>query len=133
MIFSYKQAEQAVQSAVPKLLAMGVKVLRPTDYYAEMAKSDDHMQKVFLFLAKKCFQVRKRLLKLQEGKERQEAIRRMREEKKFASKVQKQALQNKSNEKKKLMDAVKKHKKGMKQQLEDMLSNVKRYNLDKVN
>lgn len=56
----------------------------------------------------------------------------MREEKKFATKVQKQNLQNKSNEKKKLMEAVKKHKKGMKQQLEDMLNNVKRYNLDQV-
>ncbi|PIO73955.1 hypothetical protein TELCIR_04045 [Teladorsagia circumcincta] len=66
----YLQAEKAVQIAVPRLLSMGVKVIRPSDYYAEMAKSDGHMQKV-----------RKRLLKIQEGKERQEAIRRMREEK----------------------------------------------------
>ncbi|VDO80635.1 unnamed protein product [Heligmosomoides polygyrus] len=118
-VFSYIQAEKAVQIAVPRLLSMGVKVIRPSDYYAEMAKSDGHMQKV-----------RKRLLKIQEGKERQEAIRRMREEKKYASKVQKDVLDKRQSEKKQLMEAVKKHKKGMKQQLEDMLSNVKRMGLD---
>lgn len=45
-VFSYIQAEKAVQIAVPRLLSMGVKVIRPSDYYAEMAKSDGHMQKV---------------------------------------------------------------------------------------
>uniref|UniRef100_A0A1I7XSY8 Zinc transporter ZIP3 n=1 Tax=Heterorhabditis bacteriophora TaxID=37862 RepID=A0A1I7XSY8_HETBA len=116
----YKQAEEAVKLAVPRLLSMGVKILRPADYYAEMAKSDGHMQKV-----------RKRLLEIQEGKEKQEAIRRMREEKKYASKVQKEVISRKNTEKKKLTEAVKKHKKGMKQQLEDMLNNVKRMGLDK--
>ncbi|UMM18752.1 hypothetical protein L5515_014670 [Caenorhabditis briggsae] len=115
----YKQAEKAVQTAYPRLLNLGIKVLRPSDYYAEMAKSDSHMQKV-----------RKRLLGIQEMKERQEAFRRIREEKKFAVKVQKEAIANKNNEKKKLAEAVKKHKKGMKQQLEDMLNNVKRHGLD---
>ncbi|VDO21088.1 unnamed protein product [Haemonchus placei] len=117
----YLQAEKAVQIAVSRLLSMGVKVIRPSDYYAEMAKSDGHMQKV-----------RKRLLKIQEDKERQEAIRRMREERKYASKVQKEVLEKRNSEKKQLMEAVKKHKKGMKQQLEDMLSNVKRMGLDQV-
>ncbi|CAD6192178.1 unnamed protein product [Caenorhabditis auriculariae] len=116
----YKQAEKAVQIAVPRLLNSNIKVLRPDDYYAEMAKTDDHMQKV-----------RKRLIKIQAGKERQEAIRRMREEKKFASKVQKEVNAAKNTEKKQLAEAVKKHKKGMKQQLEDMLNNVKRMGLDK--
>lgn len=115
----YKQAEKAVQIAYPRLLNLGIKVLRPTDYYAEMAKSDTHMQKV-----------RKRLLGIQEMKERQEAFRRIREEKKFAVKVQKEVLAAKNTEKKNLAEAVKKHKKGMKQQLEDMLNNVKRHGLD---
>ncbi|CAI2346117.1 unnamed protein product [Caenorhabditis sp. 36 PRJEB53466] len=115
----YKQAEKAVQIAYPRLLNLNIKVLRPTDYYAEMAKTDLHMQKV-----------RKRLVDIQEMKERQEAFRRIREEKKFAVKVQKEAIANKNSEKKKLADAVKKHKKGMKQQLEDMLNNVKRHGLD---
>ncbi|CAI5442204.1 unnamed protein product [Caenorhabditis angaria] len=115
----YKQAEKAVQMAYPRLLNLNIKVLRPGDYYAEMAKSDSHMQKI-----------RKRLLGIQEMKERQEAFRRIREEKKFAVKVQKEAIAAKNSEKKKLAEAVKKHKKGMKQQLEDMLNNVKRHGLD---
>ncbi|VDM63157.1 unnamed protein product [Angiostrongylus costaricensis] len=117
----YQQAEKAVQLAVPRLLSLGIKVIRPSDYYAEMAKSDGHMQKV-----------RKRLLKIQEGKERQEAIRKMREERKYAVMVKKEVLQKRNNEKKQLMEAVKKHKKGMKQQLEDMLNNVKRMDLEQV-
>lgn len=37
-----------MQTAIPRLLKMGIKVFRPSDYYAEMAKSDEHMQKVCL-------------------------------------------------------------------------------------
>lgn len=48
---SYKQAEKAAQVAVLRLREMGVKIFRPTDYYAEMVKSDQHMQKVNLFFA----------------------------------------------------------------------------------
>lgn len=49
--YSYKQAEKAVQIAVPRLREMGVKIFRPTDYFAEMMKSDRHMQKASLFSA----------------------------------------------------------------------------------
>ncbi|VDM41754.1 unnamed protein product [Toxocara canis] len=118
-IIFYKQAQEAVQTAVPRLLKMGVKVFRPADYYAEMAKSDEHMQKI-----------RKRMLDMQESKQRQDAIRRLREEKKFAAKVQKEVLENRQAEKKKLLEAVKKHRKGMKSQLEDMLNNAKRLQRD---
>lgn len=44
--FSYKQAQLAVMEAIPKLHKLGVATQRPADYYAEMAKSDDHMKKV---------------------------------------------------------------------------------------
>lgn len=44
--FSYKQAQKAVQEALPRLEKMGIAVHRPDDYYAEMAKSDEHMKKV---------------------------------------------------------------------------------------
>ncbi|KHN81304.1 putative rRNA-processing protein EBP2 -like protein [Toxocara canis] len=120
-IIFYKQAQEAVQTAVPRLLKMGVKVFRPADYYAEMAKSDEHMQKI-----------RKRMLDMQESKQRQDAIRRLREEKKFAAKVQKEVLENRQAEKKKLLEAVKKHRKGMKSQLEDMLNNAKRLQRDEL-
>ncbi|KJH47690.1 eukaryotic rRNA processing protein EBP2 [Dictyocaulus viviparus] len=118
---SYHQAEKAVQLAVPRLLSLGVKVIRPSDYYAEMAKSDGHMQKV-----------RQRLLTIQKGKERQEALRKIREEKKYAAMVKKELLEKRSNEKKLLLDAVKKHRKGMKQQLEEMLNNAKKMGLNQA-
>ena len=40
------QALAAAQRGVAKLEAAGVPWRRPTDYYAEMVKSDDHMLKV---------------------------------------------------------------------------------------
>ncbi len=40
------QALAAAQRGVVKLEAAGVPWRRPTDYYAEMVKSDDHMLKV---------------------------------------------------------------------------------------
>ena len=55
---------------------------------------------------------------------------RLREEKKFAVKVQRSREDRKRKEKKKLLDATKKHRKGMKGQLEDMLKNAKRMQRD---
>ncbi|GMR37221.1 hypothetical protein PMAYCL1PPCAC_07416, partial [Pristionchus mayeri] len=115
----YKQAEHSAKIAVPRLQGMGVRVFRPTDYYAEMAKSDVHMQKI-----------RKRLLDVQQSKDKADTMKRLREEKRFASKVQQEAEKRKLNEKKKLTAAVKAHKKGMKGQLEDMLNNARKMQLD---
>ena len=36
----------AVAEALPKLKQLGVPIERPSDYFAEMVKTDDHMQKV---------------------------------------------------------------------------------------
>jgi ribonuclease D len=94
-----------------------------------MAKSDKQMGRV-----------RRQLLEIQKRKQRQEHARRyrvrsnqeilsifrLRDEKKFAVKVQRTREDRKRKEKKKLMEATKKHKKGMKGQLEDMLKNAKR-------
>uniref|UniRef100_A0AAF5PXN6 Uncharacterized protein n=1 Tax=Wuchereria bancrofti TaxID=6293 RepID=A0AAF5PXN6_WUCBA len=134
-IIFYKQAEKAAQIAVSRLRGMGVRVFRPTDYYAEMVKSDQHMQKI-----------RQRMAEIEESKQKLEAIRRIREEKKFAAKVQKKAgfisffvirifavfylliqvIERKQSEKKILAEAVKKHRKGVKSHLDAMLSNAKR-------
>ncbi|VDN01956.1 unnamed protein product [Thelazia callipaeda] len=114
-ILFYKQAEGAVKMAIPRLRKLGVKIFRPPDYYAEMVKSDNHMQKV-----------RQRMAELEEDKKKQEAIRRIREEKKFAAKVQKEVMDRKQSEKKILLEAVKEHRKGMKSQLDFMLKNAKR-------
>lgn len=44
----YRQAQSAVIEGLARLKAMGIPTKRPDDYFAQMAKSDDHMLKVFL-------------------------------------------------------------------------------------
>ena len=46
----YRQAQATVLEVLPRLQSMGVPTKRPEDYFAQMAKSDDHMNKV-----SKCF------------------------------------------------------------------------------
>lgn len=43
---SYCQAQVAAKEALGKLRDLGVPTTRPEDYFAEMVKSDVHMQKV---------------------------------------------------------------------------------------
>lgn len=40
------QAQAAVLEVLPKLKSAGVYTKRPEDYFAEMAKKDNHMKKV---------------------------------------------------------------------------------------
>lgn len=44
--YSYRQAQATVLEALPLLNRLGVATKRPDDYFAEMAKTDQHMQKV---------------------------------------------------------------------------------------
>lgn len=44
----HRQAQAAATEGYARLAAMNVPTTRPEDYFAEMAKSDDHMQKVGL-------------------------------------------------------------------------------------
>lgn len=46
LFFSYRQAQATVLRALPLLNKHGIPTKRPEDYFAEMAKSDQHMQKV---------------------------------------------------------------------------------------
>ncbi|KAI1727580.1 eukaryotic rRNA processing protein EBP2 domain-containing protein [Ditylenchus destructor] len=114
-----KQAQNAVSIALPRLKSLGVPVFRPDDYFAEMAKSDFHMDKV-----------RKRLLSVKKEGERRDSKKRLREEKKFAVKVQRATKEKRQKDKRMLMEAVKKHRKGMKDQLDTMLNNASRMQLD---
>ena len=52
-------------------------MFRPDDYFAEMAKSDEHMQKV-----------RKNLMAKQAAQARTEKVRQLRDQKKMAKRVQ---------------------------------------------
>lgn len=80
---------------------MNIPTKRPEDYFAQMAKTDDHMQKI-----------RQKLLSKQQVQEKIEKVKKLRELKKYGKKVQVEVHQNRLKEKKQLMDNVKKFKKG---------------------
>ena len=42
-MFSYRQAQATVLQGIKQLQKLGVSTRRPEDFFAQMAKSDDHM------------------------------------------------------------------------------------------
>ena len=96
-----KQAEAAVDFALPKLKQHQIMAKRAEDYFAEMAKSDDHMKKVREALLSKYAEMKKR-----------EKVRKLRELKKMGKQVQVEAEKKKHQTKKKMNDSIKKFKKG---------------------
>jgi len=97
----YHQALAVVGKAVKRLRKLNVPTKRPIDYFAEMAKSDEHMKKV-----------REKLLSKQTAVERREQVRAIREQKKMGKKIQHEIVEGKKSEKKKMINALKKTKKG---------------------
>jgi len=97
----YRQAQATVLEVLPRLQSMGVPTKRPQDYYAQMAKTDDHMQKI-----------REKLVSKQLADERLEKVKKLREMKKFGKKVQIEVQQKRQKEKKDMLDQVKKFRKG---------------------
>merc|ERR1740128_1401603 len=97
----YRQAQAAVLEAIPRLHSLNVKTRRPDDYFAQMVKSDDHMNKV-----------RAKLLSKEQGQQRSEKMAKLRELKKFGKKVQIEVQQKRQKEKKDMMDEMKKVRKG---------------------
>ena len=97
----YRQAQAAVMEAIPRLQSLNVKTRRPDDYFAQMAKSDSHMNKI-----------REKLLEKEQGQQRSEKIAKLRELKKFGKKVQIEVQQKRQKEKKDMMDEMKKIRKG---------------------
>ena len=100
MLF-YRQAQATVIESFSRLKNMGVPTKRPDDYFAQMMKTDDHMQKIRTKLAEK-----------QDEEERVSKIRKLRELKKFGKKVQVEVQQKRQKEKKDMLDQVKKFRKG---------------------
>jgi len=97
----YRQAQATVLEVLPRLQSMGVPTKRPEDYFAQMAKSDEHMQKI-----------REKLVSKQVAEERLEKVKKLREMKKFGKKVQIEVQQKRQKEKKAMLDQVKKFRKG---------------------
>lgn len=117
-MFFYRQAQATVLQALPLLNKHGIATKRPDDYFAEMAKSDQHMQKI-----------RKKLIAKQSIIERSEKAKQLREQRKFGKKVQIEVMQKRQKEKKAMMSAVKKYQKGMTDKL-DFLEGDQKANKD---
>merc|ERR1719228_2125829 len=111
----YRQAQAAVLEAVPRLHSLNIKTKRPEDYFAQMAKSDDHMNKI-----------RAKLLSKEQGQERAEKVAKLRELKKFGKKVQIEVQQKRQKAKKDMMDEMKKIRKGQGGNLEFLENEMKK-------
>ncbi|KAI5670191.1 hypothetical protein M9H77_10555 [Catharanthus roseus] len=113
----YTQALEGTRQAFVKIQSMGLPFLRPSDYYAEMVKSDTHMEKVKgrLLAEKK---------RIEEAEERKKA----RESKKIAKEVQAQKQKERAKQKKEEIESVKKWRK--QRQRSGFPSNNKEHDLD---
>ncbi|XP_012221764.2 probable rRNA-processing protein EBP2 homolog [Linepithema humile] len=110
----HRQAQGAVIDGIAKLKKLGISTTRPDDYFAEMAKTDNHMQKV-----------REHLVKKQAIVQRSEKVRQLRQQKKVAKQMQVEATLKKHAEKRKMLEEVKKYRKGMRKDL-DFLDDKKK-------
>ncbi|CAL9736354.1 rRNA-processing protein Ebp2p [Monosporozyma servazzii] len=97
----YKQSLEAVNEGYEKLhKKLRIPFIRPLDYFAEMVKNDEHMDKI----------KSKLVTEVSEKKARDEA-RRQRHLKKFGKQVQHATLQKRQLEKKDTLDKIKNLKK----------------------
>ncbi|KAI8908307.1 eukaryotic rRNA processing protein EBP2-domain-containing protein, partial [Gorgonomyces haynaldii] len=95
----YEQALDSVKRGIEQMHKLGIKTERPQDYFAEMVKSDEHMQRI-----------RERLIKDKEEVQRQEEKRTQREIKKFGKKVQIEKQLERQQQKRETLEKIKKFK-----------------------
>ncbi|KAJ7332859.1 hypothetical protein JRQ81_015039 [Phrynocephalus forsythii] len=103
----YHQAQASVLEALPRLHQLKILTRRPDDYFAEMAKSDQQMQKI-----------RQKLKSKQEAMEKSERAKQLRALRKYGKKVQIEVLQKRQKEKSTMLSAIKKYQKGLSDKLE---------------
>nr|XP_043624874.1 probable rRNA-processing protein EBP2 homolog [Erigeron canadensis] len=96
----YTQALEGTREAFVKFQGTGLPFLRPTDYYAEMVKTDTHMEKI-----------KGRLLSEKKRIEEAEERRKMRDNKKKAKEVQAEKQKERVKQKKDEIESVKKWRK----------------------
>jgi rRNA-processing protein EBP2 len=92
----YKQALDAVTEARALLKKEGAPFSRPTDYFAEMVKADEHMAKI-----------KAKLVEAAAGKKAAAEARKQRDLKKFGKQVQVAKLQERQKEKTATMEKIK--------------------------
>ncbi|XP_015114712.1 probable rRNA-processing protein EBP2 homolog [Diachasma alloeum] len=121
----HRQAQAAVVDGISRIKKFGIPTIRPDDYFAEMVKTDEHMHKI-----------RENLARKQHAAQRSEKVRQLRQQRKVGKQMQIEATLKKHAEKKKMLDEVKKYRKGIRKDL-DFLDDKKkpgsRGQSDKVN
>lgn len=110
----HRQAQGAVIDGIARIKKLGIPTIRPDDYFAEMAKTDGHMQKI-----------RENLMKTQMIAQRSEKVRQLRQQRKIGKQMQVEATLKKHAEKRKMLEEVKKYRKGIRQDL-DFLDDKKK-------
>jgi rRNA-processing protein EBP2 len=98
----YQQSLTAVKEARGLLKAEGAPFTRPTDFFAEMVKADEHMAKI-----------KAKLVEAAAGKKASAEARKQRDLKKFGKQVQNAKLQERQKEKTKTMEKIKDLKRSM--------------------
>lgn len=116
----HRQAQSAVMRGVELLIKHNIPTHRPEDYFAEMFKSDEHMQKV-----------RHALLQRKTVLEQTEKVRRIRQEKKLAKEKRVAAVQEKHKQKRELNENIKKFRKGLRNDLDFLETDNGKKNLTK--
>ncbi|XP_030034641.2 probable rRNA-processing protein EBP2 homolog [Manduca sexta] len=116
----HRQAQAAVLEGIKKLKELGLPTRRPDDYFAEMAKTDEHMQKV-----------RKNLMAKQAAQARIEKVRQLREQKKIAKRVQIDTKLKQASEKKQMLEQLKRVRKGKSSDLDFLDDNKNKNNKGK--
>ncbi|PVU96471.1 hypothetical protein BB561_001146 [Smittium simulii] len=100
----YQQALESTKQGKINVLAANVKFSRPNDYFAEMVKTDEDMERI-----------RSRLLKEHSSIEKSEQAKKQRELKKFGKKIQTEKLKERIDNKRDTLnkiDMIKKRKRG---------------------
>lgn len=90
---------------------------RPDDYFAEMAKTDDHMQKI-----------RTNLMQREQAQKQSEKVKQLRTMRKEGKAIQIQAKQQRQQEKKDMLNKVKKIRKGVSKDMSFLDGNSKSNN-----
>ena len=91
----YKQSLDAVNEARTRLKKEGIPFSRPTDYFAEMVKSDEHMGKI-----------KSKMMDEAANKRAAEDARKQRDLKKFGKQVQVARLQQRDKAKRETLDKI---------------------------
>ncbi|XP_063988809.1 probable rRNA-processing protein EBP2 homolog [Diachasmimorpha longicaudata] len=110
----HRQAQAAVVDGLARVKKMGIPTIRPEDYFAEMVKTDEHMHKI-----------RENLARKQQATQRSEKVRQLRQQRKVGKQMQIEATLKKHAEKRKMLDEVKKYRKGVRKDL-DFLDDKKK-------